>query len=81
MDHGKEAYVRAVKRFNSFNGFEILLPLNEERYTSLIPYTETVNNLINDVRRYEIIRRQGFSDDHLATEIGLVVFEINRLST
>lgn len=81
MDHLKEEYVHTVKRFNSFNGFKILLPHNEDRYTALIPYTETINNLIKDVIRYESIRKQGFSDDHLATEIGLVVFEINQLST
>lgn len=80
MDHGKEAYVRAVNRFNSINGFEILLPREEDRYAALTTYTETINNLIKDVIRYENIRKQGFSDDHLATEIGLVVFEINELS-
>jgi len=75
----QDAYIDAVKRFNAINGFEIKLPENDDMYEILVPlYFDKILELIEENIRYEAVRNEGFSDDHLATEIGLMVYEINR---
>ena len=79
MTTAKDLYIDAVKRFNTINGFEIKLPKNNELYETLVPlYLDTILELIEENIRYEGVRNEGYSDDHLATEIGLMVYEINR---
>lgn len=79
MTTAKDSYIDAVKRFNTINGFEIKLPKNNELYETLVPlYLDTILELIEENIRYEGVRNEGFSDDHLATEIALMVYEINR---
>ena len=79
MTTAKNSYIDAVKRFNTINGFEIKLPENDELYETLVPlYLDKILELIEENIRYQGIRNEGFSDDHLATEIGLMVYEINR---
>ena len=75
----KDSYIDAVKRFNTINGFEIKLPKNNDLYETLVPlYLDKISELIEENIRYEAVRNEGFSDDHLATEIGLMVYEINK---
>jgi hypothetical protein len=76
----KQDYLNVVHTFNAYNGFKIVLPKHDHVYDTLVPYTAELLNLIKDVDRYENIRKQGFSDDHLATEIGLTVLQINKIS-
>tara|TARA_Y100000389_G_scaffold198753_1_gene235830 strand:+ start:5078 stop:5332 length:255 start_codon:yes stop_codon:yes gene_type:complete len=76
----KQDYLDVVHTFNKYNGFKIVLPKHDHVYDTLVPYTTELLNLIKDVDRYENIRKQGFSDDHLATEIGLTVLHINKIS-
>lgn len=71
-------YIHAVKKFNAFNGFEINLSDNTEIYPHLIQYTDEVVEHTKMLERYHAIREQGFSDDHLATEIGLFVLHLNK---
>ena len=79
MTSTKNYYIDAVTRFNAINGFEIKLPENDELYETLVPlYLDKILELIEENIRYQGIRNEGFSDDHLATEIGLMVYEINR---
>ena len=79
MTTAKDSYIDAVKRFNTINGFEIKLPKNNELYETLVPlYLDTILELIEENIRYEGVRNEGYSDDHLATEIALMVYEINR---
>ena len=79
MTTAKDSYIDAVKRFNTINGFEIKLPDNDDMYETLVPlYLDKISELIKENIRYEDVRNEGFSDDHLATEIALMVFEINR---
>ena len=78
MDN-KQTYIDTVTRFNAINGFEIVLPKSDEMYEKLVPlYLEIIERLIIENTLYEKVRNEGFSDDHLATEIGLMVYEINR---
>ena len=78
MDN-KQSYIDVVNRFNAINGFEIVLPKSDEMYKKLAPlYLETIERLIIENTMYEKIRTKNFSDDHLATEIGLMVYKINR---
>ena len=79
MTTAMDSYIDAVKRFNTINGFEIKLPDNADKYEKLVPlYLDKIFELIEENIRYQDIRNEGFSDDHLATEIGLMVYEINR---
>lgn len=79
MTTAKDLYIDAVKRFNTINGFEIKLPKNNELYETLVPlYLDKILELVEENIRYQGIRNEGFSDDHLAAEIGLMVYEINR---
>lgn len=79
MTTAMDSYIDAVKRFNTINGFEIKLPDNDDKYEKLVPlYLDKIFELIEENIRYQGIRNEGFSDDHLATEIGLMVYEINR---
>ena len=81
MTTSKDLYIDAVKRFNTINGFEIKLPDNDDKYETLVSlYLDKILELIEENIRYEGVRNEGFSDDHLATEIGLMVYEINRNS-
>jgi len=78
MDN-KQTYINTVNRFNTINGFEIVLPKSDEMYEKLVPlYLEIIDRLIIENTLYEKVRKKRFSDDHLATEIGLMVYEINR---
>lgn len=76
----KQDYLNVVHTFNAYNGFKIVLPKHDHVYDTLVSYTAELLDLIKDVDRYENIREQGFSDDHLATEIGLTVLHINKIS-
>ena len=78
MDN-KQTYINTVNRFNTINGFEIVLPKSDEMYEKLVPlYLEIIDRLIIENTLYEKVRKKRFSDDHLATEIGLMVYKINR---
>ena len=73
-------YLDTIDIFNKISGFRILQPKNDEIKNKLEPYTRKIQELIKDLERYESIRSKGFSDDHLATEIGLFVMHINQIS-
>tara|TARA_Y100000389_G_C17413522_1_gene492320 strand:- start:355 stop:624 length:270 start_codon:yes stop_codon:yes gene_type:complete len=74
------AYLNTIDIFNKISGFRILKPINDDITKKLEPYTCKIKELIKDLERYEYIRSKGFSDDHLATEIGLFVMHINQIS-
>lgn len=74
------SYLDAIREFNKLSGFQLVIPENEDIVTRLEPYVEKVRERIVDVQKYESIRKRGFSDDHLATEIGLFVMHLNQIS-
>ncbi len=73
-------YIDTIDIFNKISGFTISQPKNDDINNKLEPYTQKIQELIKDLKRYESIRSKGFSDDHLATEIGLFVMHINQIS-
>lgn len=74
------SYLETIQRFNEKSGFQILEPENDLIKQKLESYTYKIEQLIKDLEIYESIRSKGFSDDHLATEIGLFVMHINKIS-
>ena len=75
----KQAYFNAILEFNKKGSFTICTP-SEFVINKLIPYTNEVVEKTSDLERYEQVRKKGFSDDHLATEIGLFVLHLNQIT-
>lgn len=75
----RESYLKAVETFNSKGTFTICFP-GDAVIDKVVPYTDEIYEKLNDLERYENIRKQGFSDDHLATEIGLFVLHLNQVT-
>ena len=74
-----QEYLNAILTFNNKGSFTICEP-SEYIIKKLIPYTNEVIEKTADLERYEQVRKKGFSDDHLATEIGLFVLHINQIT-
>ena len=74
-----QAYMNAIKTFNNKGSFIISEPTHHI-ICKLIPYTNEVIEKTVDLERYENLRKKGYSDDHLATEIGLFVLHINQIT-
>ena len=71
-------YTEAVRKFNAHESFMIHLPVSWNRFQELVEYTVAVKEHTALLKRYIKIRNQGYSDDHLATEIGLFVLHLNQ---
>ena len=59
----RESYLKAVETFNSKGTFTICFP-GDAVIDKVVPYTDEIYEKLNDLERYENIRKQGFSDDH-----------------
>ena len=75
----KQEYLNAILAFNKKGSFTIYTP-SEFVIDKLIPYTNQIVEKTHDLERYEQVREKGFSDDHLATEIGLFVLHLNQIT-
>ena len=75
----REAYLKVVETFNSKGTFTICFP-GDAVIDKVVPYTDEIYEKLSDLERYENVRKQGFSDDHLATEIGLFVLHLNQVT-
>jgi hypothetical protein len=73
-----EEYTESVRKFNAYDSFVIHLPVTWNKFRELVEYTEAVKEHTELLKRYLMIRNQGYSDDHLATEIGLFVLHLNQ---
>lgn len=77
-------YVSAVKKFNSFKSFNIVLPQNEEKYNILTKYTPIVNDFTDLLHMYEHKRRNGDANNdeskEESTHICKFVVHINQLT-
>lgn len=73
-----EEYTEAVRKFNAYDSFVIHLPVSWTKFGELVEYTEAIKEHTKLLNRYMNIRKQGYSDDHLATEIGLFVLHLNQ---
>ena len=73
-------YKNLVSEFNSLSGFIIQLPKNERVFESLIPFIDELGQMKLRLIEYERIRNRGYSDDHLATEIGSFVLRLNQIT-
>lgn len=73
---GYTEYMDAITRFNDMGTFIIEKPKPDDHH--IFSYEKEVREKIHDLLRYESIREKGYSDDHLATEIGLFVLHLNR---
>ena len=74
------SYQKAVEEFNEISGFVITLPKIQRVYDKLIPFIADIKEKKIDLLRYEDIRKQGYSDDHLATQIGSFVLHLNQIT-
>ena len=73
-----DEYMEAVRMFNSYDSFIIHTPSSRNSYEDLLQYTDAIKEHTDMLKRYIDIRKKGFSDDHLATEIGLFVLHLNQ---
>jgi hypothetical protein len=79
--------MNAVEEFNAKSGFRIIMPLdnNKDNKNYAHAYAMILNESKDDIQemtraleRYEAIRARGYSDDHLASEIGSFVLDLNQ---
>ena len=73
----QQQYLQAIDDFNTMSDFKIIYP-SENVIHKLIKYTSEIHEKMKDLDIYESIRKRGYSDDHLATEIGLFVLHLNQ---
>lgn len=73
----QQQYLQAIDDFNTMSDFKIIYP-SEIVIQKLIKYTSEIHEKMKDLDIYESIRKRGYSDDHLATEIGLFVLHLNQ---
>lgn len=71
--------IEAIHDFNQMSGFVIADPSSVSEKARLDGLAPKVRAHIPALARYQAIRERGYSDDHLATEIGLFVIHINRV--
>lgn len=71
----------AIRDFNRMSGFVIMDPSSASDPKRLEGLAPKVRAQIPALARYQTIRKRGYSDDHLATEIGLFVMHINQVIT
>lgn len=77
----KENYINAINEFNNVKSFNILLPKEEEYYKELIPYTDNIISLTQELADLERRRQYGFSNENkLSSEICLFVVHLNQVS-
>lgn len=76
----KENYINAINEFNSVKSFNMLLPTNESYYEKLIPYTNDIVNLKQELVNLEKNRKCGLFDIKHSNEICLFVVHINQVS-
>lgn len=69
----------AIRDFNRLSGFVIMDTSSVSNRERLAPLAAKIRAQIPALARYQAIRERGFSDDHLATEIGLFVLHINQV--
>lgn len=73
--------IEAIRDFNKMSGFVIMDPSNASDPKRLEGLAQKVCAQIPALARYQATRERGYSDDHLATEIGLFVMHINQVIT
>ena len=70
-----------IDEFNSKSDFRIITqpPTAVEWLNNTEEYSvDDFRGKIRDLEQYQAIRVLGYSDDHLAAEIGLLVLELNQ---
>lgn len=72
-------FLSLVEKFNSISNFRIIEPSTPDTLARVTPFVDKVSAVIKSLERYQSIRDKGYSDDHLATEIGLFVLHINQV--
>ena len=72
-------FISLVEKFNSISNFRIIEPSTPDTLARVSPFADKVSAVIKSLERYQSIRNKGYSDDHLATEIGLFVLHINQV--
>lgn len=71
--------MNVIDEFNSKNRFQINTPPAKYLPMLLNEYEDEIKGKIRDLERYEGIRFRGYSEDHLASEIGSFVLELNKI--
>ena len=59
MDGSKENYINIVRQFNDVSELKLLLPQSDDLYEKMIPYTRIIEELINDVKRFNFMVKKG----------------------
>jgi hypothetical protein len=76
----KENYINAINEFNSIKSFNMLLPTKEAYYEKLIPYTDDIVSLTQELTNLEKNRKCGLFNIKHSNEICLFVVHINQVS-
>ena len=76
----KENYINAINEFNSIKSFNMLLPAKEAYYEKLIPYTDDIVSLTQELTNLEKNRKCGLFNIKHSNEICLFVVYINQVS-
>tara|TARA_Y100000389_G_C17376350_1_gene471864 strand:- start:51 stop:302 length:252 start_codon:yes stop_codon:yes gene_type:complete len=72
-------FVTAATRFNSLSDFKLVIQ-NPHSVGKMERFTEELLQMTKKLEEYVSIRERGYSDDHLATEIGQFVLHLNQVA-
>ena len=71
--------MNAIEEFNTKSGFRIIMPLDNKDLTIILNESkDDIQEMTRASERYEAVRARGYSDDHLASEIGSFVLDLNQ---
>jgi hypothetical protein len=74
-----EREMNAIEEFNTKSGFRIIMPLDNKDLTMILNQSkDDIQEMTRASERYEAVRARGYSDDHLASEIGSFVLNLNQ---
>lgn len=77
----KTDYVRAVEEFNSVKSFNIILPKSNDMYKLLAEkFTDQIKIAKEHLEKYESLRKAGYVDRMISTELCNFVVHINQIT-
>jgi|UniRef100_A0A6C0BRH1 hypothetical protein len=77
--HDNAKLTQLINHINSISGFHIHKP--DDQYMYILCKNknyQALQSIRDHIEEYNMIRNKGFSDDHLATYIGILVQDVNK---
>jgi hypothetical protein len=80
MNMNMNMNMNVIEAFNSKSGFQITIPSAKHlpMFLNNSTVVDDIQEMIRALDRYKATRDRGYSDDHLASEIGSFVLELNQ---